>query len=111
MSARQHKLAALTWAVVYPLITVLLAVLEPLLDGVPMPLRTLMLSAIMVPAMVYVAMPWMSRRFAGWLGGDQEVEEMDRERRRRPMVSESPTRRPLGSRERPFSCVTKNFCV
>lgn len=69
----EHKLALLTWAVIYPLITGLLLVLEPMLGGVPVYLRTLLLTAILVPLMVYVAMPFAKRRFAGWLEPDQHL--------------------------------------
>ncbi|MEM7569191.1 MAG: hypothetical protein AAF337_05290 [Pseudomonadota bacterium] len=59
--------ALLTWAVVYPLITGLLLLLEPFVSGFALPLRTLILSSIMVPLMVYVAMP-AARNLAGpWL--------------------------------------------
>lgn len=61
------RMAILTWAVVYPLITGLLAVLDPVLTGLPMPLRTLVLSAIMVPIMVYLAMPAATSRLSNWL--------------------------------------------
>lgn len=63
----KHKMALLTWLVVYPMITVLLAVLEPLLSEAAMPLRTLVLSLIMVPAMVYGIMPFATARLARWL--------------------------------------------
>ncbi|MEM9062205.1 MAG: hypothetical protein AAGD13_17240 [Pseudomonadota bacterium] len=63
----RHQTALLTWAVAYPLITSLLLVLEPLVGGLALPLRTLVLTALMVPIMVYWAVPaavrtW-SRRF------------------------------------------------
>ena len=64
---KRHKLALLTWAVVYPLITGLLVVLEPWLTGLALPLRTLLLTAILVPAMVYLAMPLATARLEGWL--------------------------------------------
>lgn len=63
----RHKMALLTWLVVYPMITVLLAVLEPVLSNAAMPLRTLVLSLVMVPAMVYGAMPFATARLNGWL--------------------------------------------
>ncbi len=68
-SPNRHKMALLTWAVVYPMITLLLAVLEPALGTMPMPLRTLLLSALMVPAMVYVVLPFATARLNGWLSG------------------------------------------
>ncbi|WP_420334376.1 hypothetical protein [Roseibium sp.] len=63
----RHKMALLTWLVVYPMITVLLAVLEPVLSNVAMPLRTLVLSLVMVPALVYGAMPFATARLQAWL--------------------------------------------
>ncbi|MEL6279983.1 MAG: hypothetical protein AAF661_04110 [Pseudomonadota bacterium] len=67
MKENKHKLALLTWVVVYPLITVLLIGLEPLVSGLATPLRTLLLTALMVPAMVYVAMPFAKARLKNWL--------------------------------------------
>jgi len=67
MPADRHRMALVTWLVVYPMITGLLAVLEPILGSLAMPLRTLVLTAIMVPAMVYVAMPAAKTWFAAWL--------------------------------------------
>lgn len=63
----KNKMAVLTWLVVYPLITTLLAVLEPLLSGMPMPLRSFVLTIIMVPAMVYLIMPTVTSKLSAWL--------------------------------------------
>lgn len=63
----RHKMALLTWVIVYPMITLLLAALDPFLNGVAMPLRTLALTLIMVPALVYVALPFATGRLQGWL--------------------------------------------
>ena len=68
--ADRHKKALLTWLVVYPLITGLLALLEPRLDGLALPLRTLLLSAIMVPVMIYLALPLATARLGAWLAAD-----------------------------------------
>ena len=73
MIAGRHRMALLTWLVVYPLITLLLALLEPLLGALPLPLRTLVLTGIMVPAMVYLAMPFATARLAVWLRPDAPV--------------------------------------
>ena len=68
MSTRDRT-ALLTWAVVYPLVTTLLAALEPLFTALELalPLRTLALTLIMVPLLVYLGMPWATRIAAGWL--------------------------------------------
>ncbi len=67
MNQNTHKLALLTWAVVYPMITFLLIVLDPLVGNLATPLRTLILTALMVPALVYVAMPFAKARLKNWL--------------------------------------------
>lgn len=61
------RTALITWLVVYPMITALLAILEPWVSGWPMPLRTLLLSALMVPLMVLWAMPLATTKFAAFL--------------------------------------------
>ena len=66
MTPSRHRQALLTWLLVYPVITLLSAVLEPTLRGVPMPLRTLVLSGLMAPIMVYLAMPWATRVLVRW---------------------------------------------
>ena len=63
----RHKMALLTWSIVYPMITLLLASLDPLLHDLAMPLRTFVLTAIMVPLMVYLALPFATRRLGAWL--------------------------------------------
>ena len=73
MKPNRHKMALLTWLVVYPLITTLLALLEPLVGSLALPLRTLLLSAIMVPAMAYLALPFVITRLNGWLTATKET--------------------------------------
>ena len=63
----RHKLAFVTWAVAYLIITALLGLLEPFLSILTAPLKTLLLTTIMVPTMIYVAMPFVTRHLAGWL--------------------------------------------
>ena len=63
----RHKMAVVTWLAVYPLITGIFFVLGDLLLRPPLGLRTLILTAIMVPTMFYVVMPTMTRLFARWL--------------------------------------------
>jgi hypothetical protein len=63
---KKWKLLLLNWLFVYPLINVLIPVAFPLTDGWPMPLRTLVLTAIMVPVMGAV-LPKLHVRFGSWL--------------------------------------------
>ena len=53
--------ALLTWIAIWPLITALLLLGEPYLAGLPLPLRTLVLTAILVPLMSFVVMPRLTR--------------------------------------------------
>lgn len=55
------------WVAVYPLVTTLAAVLGPLLRDLPVPLQTLVMSLVLVPAMTLVMLPLMSRLLAGFL--------------------------------------------
>jgi uncharacterized protein len=61
------KRALLTWAGAWALITLILWVLGPVMDMWPLPLRTLVLSALMVVALTWLVIPGLTRLFAGWL--------------------------------------------
>jgi antibiotic biosynthesis monooxygenase (ABM) superfamily enzyme len=63
----RYKLALLTWAGAYAVITLILAVLGPAMAAWPLPLRTLLLSALMAPAMTWLVIPSLTRLFRGWL--------------------------------------------
>jgi hypothetical protein len=84
----RYKLALLTWAGAYAVITLLLAVLGPPTATWPLPLRTLVLSALMAPAMTWLVMPLLTRVFRSWLASSpRRPRECDRER---PAVAASP---------------------
>ncbi|MDJ0642871.1 MAG: hypothetical protein QNJ15_08640 [Erythrobacter sp.] len=55
------RMVAVAWIAVWPTITLLLTIVEPLARGWPLPLRTLLVSAVMVPAMVLVLFPAIDR--------------------------------------------------
>jgi antibiotic biosynthesis monooxygenase (ABM) superfamily enzyme len=63
----RHRFALLVWIAIYPTITLLLELGGPLMADWPLPLRTLALTAIAVPLMVFVLLPTLQRAFAGWL--------------------------------------------
>lgn len=50
------------WAIVWPLATVGLFALSALAPDLPMPLKTLVLSGFLVPAMSLVIVPFVGRR-------------------------------------------------
>ncbi|MEL7542911.1 MAG: hypothetical protein AAGJ70_03970 [Pseudomonadota bacterium] len=53
----RHGTVLLTWLVAWPVVTVLVRLIDPLLADVGLPVRTLILTAILVPVMSNVAMP------------------------------------------------------
>ena len=63
----RHKLALLTWASAYAVITAILAALGPTLASWPLALRALVLSVLMVVALTWLIMPAMTRLFRPWL--------------------------------------------
>jgi uncharacterized protein len=63
----RYKLALLTWAGAYTVITLLLALLGPAIASWPLVLRTLVLSVTMVIALTWLIMPRLTRLFGGWL--------------------------------------------
>ena len=63
----RHKMALLTWAGAWAMITLILEVLGPATATWPLPLRTLLISVLMVLALTWVVIPNLTRLFAGWL--------------------------------------------
>ncbi|WP_433206177.1 hypothetical protein ACQP1G_19405 [Nocardia sp. CA-107356] len=61
------KLWLLTVIGIYPLITILVTATAPLLESLAPPLRLAIIVPIAVAAMVWVVMPFLTRRCAGWL--------------------------------------------
>ncbi|MFI6154833.1 hypothetical protein ACIBCA_19325 [Kitasatospora sp. NPDC051170] len=56
-----HRRALLTWLAVYPSITAAFLLLGPYLGGLPVPLRTLAMTAVVVPVVVYGVMPLLMK--------------------------------------------------
>ena len=55
------RLVSLTWIGVYPVLTTIAVFLDPWLSPQPLWVQTLIMSAIMVPAMVLGVMPALKR--------------------------------------------------
>ncbi|MEM9190155.1 MAG: hypothetical protein AAGF12_13305 [Myxococcota bacterium] len=53
----KHRLALIVWVAIYPTITAVNWLFGDLLAELPLPLRTLVLTAFLVPLMVYVLIP------------------------------------------------------
>jgi uncharacterized protein len=63
----RHKIAAVTWVGAYGMITLILTVLGPAIAAWPLPLRTLLISVLMILSLTWVVTPLLSRVFRPWL--------------------------------------------
>ena len=61
------KTAVLVWLAIYPSITFLSWLAGPRITGWPLPLRTLAITAALVPLMVFLLLPAIQRLLAPWL--------------------------------------------
>jgi antibiotic biosynthesis monooxygenase (ABM) superfamily enzyme len=62
-----YKMALLTWITIFPLITLVVIALEPLLEGLALVPRLAITTAVTVPIMTWLAMPRVTRLLRGWL--------------------------------------------
>ena len=75
----RHKMALLTWAGAWGLITLILWLLGPVTATWPLPLRTLVISALMVVGLTWLVIPYLTRTFAGWLASTPSDEKPSHE--------------------------------
>jgi uncharacterized protein len=62
-----YKMALVTWITIFPLITLIVALTGPLLEGLPVAVRLGITTAIAVPVMTWVLMPRVTRLLRRWL--------------------------------------------
>ena len=75
----RYKVVALTWLAIYPLITAVFFFFGDQLQKLPLGIRTLVVTAIVVPAMLYVVMPIMTPLFDRWLYPRESREDVEEE--------------------------------
>ncbi|GAA6621074.1 hypothetical protein [Scytonema sp. NUACC26] len=63
----RYKIFLLTWLAIYPLITVIFLLFGKQLNLLPIPIRTLLLTLVLVYLMTYIVMPWLMKVFSTWL--------------------------------------------
>jgi antibiotic biosynthesis monooxygenase (ABM) superfamily enzyme len=63
----RHKMMIISGMTIYALINLINFLVVPLISSFPMLLRTFFVTFLMVAIMTYVAMPYMTKLFAGWL--------------------------------------------
>ena len=73
------KTAIVVWLAIYPTITLVLWLAGPRIAGWPLALRTLAITAVVVPLMVYLLMPAFQRLLRPWLRPPNEQAVADPE--------------------------------
>jgi antibiotic biosynthesis monooxygenase (ABM) superfamily enzyme len=65
---KKWKMAIVIWLAIYPLITTIFALLgKQLILIEPLPLRTLIITVIAVPIMVFILIPTLQNLLRNWL--------------------------------------------
>ncbi|MBW4457186.1 MAG: hypothetical protein KME55_33480 [Nostoc indistinguendum CM1-VF10] len=63
----RYKMFLLTWLAIYPLITGIYLLFGNFLSALPLLLRTLLLTGVLVYLMTYLVMPHLTKTFHKWL--------------------------------------------
>ncbi len=63
----RYKMATVSWIAIYPLVILILELLQPILNPLPIPFRAGIITLIAIPSMTYILMPRMTKWFANWL--------------------------------------------
>ena len=71
----RYKMTLVSWLALYPAVTLVFLLFGDLLARLPLPLRTLLVTAVVMLLMSYVLMPRMTRWFAFWLFPRDRSEE------------------------------------
>jgi antibiotic biosynthesis monooxygenase (ABM) superfamily enzyme len=65
---KKWKMAIVVWLAIYPLITIVFLLFGKYLIQInPIPLRTLIMTLILVPLMVFLVMPLIQKLLKSWL--------------------------------------------
>lgn len=61
------KFALMVWIAIYPSITLVQFLIGKQIINLPLPIRTLIMTGILVPLMVYVLLPLLRKVMGNWL--------------------------------------------
>ena len=61
------KFAVMVWIAIYPAITLLTYLIGDLIKKLPLPIKTLIMTGILVPLMVFVLLPILRKLMGNWL--------------------------------------------
>ena len=61
------KFAIIVWLAIYPTITLVTFLIGDYIKNLPLPLKTLLLTGILVPTMVFILLPFLRKILGNWL--------------------------------------------
>ena len=61
------KFAIMVWLAIYPAITLLTFLIGDYIKNLPLPLKTLIMTGILVPLMIFVLLPILRKVMGNWL--------------------------------------------
>lgn len=61
------KFAVMVWIAIYPTITLVSLLIGDYIKNLPLPLKTLIMTGILVPLMVFVLLPFLGKILGSWL--------------------------------------------
>ena len=62
-----YKMTLLTWLALFPVLTLVVVIIGPVIGGLPLVPRLAITTAVVVPIMTWVVMPRVTRLFHNWL--------------------------------------------
>lgn len=68
----KYKMTVVSWLALYPTVTLIFLLFGPWLEQIPLLLRTLLITAVVMVCMSYLLMPRFTRWFAFWLFPKQQ---------------------------------------
>jgi antibiotic biosynthesis monooxygenase (ABM) superfamily enzyme len=67
MKPPKWKFALMVWIAIYPSITLLSYLIGDFIKNLPLAIRTLIMTGILVPLMVFILLPLLSKILKNWL--------------------------------------------
>jgi antibiotic biosynthesis monooxygenase (ABM) superfamily enzyme len=61
------KFAIIVWLAIYPTITLVSYIIGDAIKSWPLPLKTLLMTGILVPLMVFILLPFLRKLLGNWL--------------------------------------------
>ena len=61
------KFAVMVWLAIYPTITLVTFIIGDFIQKFPLPIKTLIMTGILVPLMIFVLLPLLRKILGNWL--------------------------------------------